>query len=59
VAKLDVSTLHSEVGSVAAFLFWCLALNGHFGHSVSLDLITNLNWFGANVISGGLEELNI
>ena len=59
VAKLDVSSLHSEVGGVASFISWCLALDGHFTYSVSLDFITKLNWLGTDIISSGLEELNI
>ena len=59
VAELDVSGLHSEVGSVASLVFGSLALDSHFAKSISLDLIAELDWLGANVISGGLEELHI
>lgn len=59
VAKLDVSSLHSEVGGVSAFLSWSLALDSHLSDSVSLDLIANIDWFSTNIISGGLEEFDI
>lgn len=59
VAELDVSCLHSEVGSVASFVFGSLALDSDFAKGISLDLIAELDWLGANVISSGLEELHI
>jgi len=59
VTKLDVSSLHSEVCGVAAFVLWSLALYGHFSHGISLNLMPKLNWLCSNVITSSLEELDI
>ena len=59
VAELDVSSLHSEEASVAALLFWSLALDSHFAVSVCLDLVADQAWLGSDIVASGLEELYV
>ena len=59
VSELDAASLHPEVGGVPSLLFRCLALDSDFTVRFSLDLVSDLDWLGANVVASILEELDI